>query len=356
MANATDQSPEASPLAEQGTTTAGHSLLSAFAMLTVHSFQRHWRVKQMGWVSVGLLALVVVWVTLVTMRGAWGLENRRVARSFPSYREYAEQNLPPNRYDIRRYDSIARSSEVAPIFQYEVPSPFNPLKDNIQSLILSIPHAVIQARHPMQEWAYVNFTRWAIMVGYVGFVLPLFTLSYASAAFGTERESRSLVWLMTRPLPRTAIYLAKFLGTLPWCVMFSLGGFTAMCLAGGNYGKTAFGMYWPAAVIGTVAFAALFHLVGALLRRPVVVGLVYVFFFEALVAALPGSLKLLSLSFYIRSLMYNSASSAGFPTELLDMIHSVPDRNAWIFLTAAAAGLTGLGMWLFSRLEYRDDI
>jgi ABC-2 type transport system permease protein len=340
----------------QSPTSDLQSTFRAFGVLTLHSFQRHWRVKQMGWVAVGLLALVVTWVALVTMRGAWGLDNRRVAGGMPTYREYAEQQLPHNRYDSRRYDPKYRPREIAPVFQHEVPSPFNPVKDGIQSLILSVPHAVMQSPKPAHQWAYVNFTRWAIMVGFVGFVLPLFTMSYATAAFGTERESRSLIWLMTRPLPRSAIYLAKFLGTLPWCVMFGLGGFAAMCLAGGDYGRLAFAMYWPAAVVGTVAFAAMFHLVGAVFRRPVVVALVYVFFYEALVAALPGSLKLLSLSYYVRSLMYNAASAADYPTDLMDMVSSVPDANAWAFLAVVTTGLTALGMWLFTRSEYRDDV
>jgi ABC-type transport system involved in multi-copper enzyme maturation permease subunit len=235
----------------------------------------------------------------------------------------------------------------------------------IPALLMAAPQRLLQTPDPKSnlpqfsfrsDWTFVNFTRWVMLVGFVGFVLPLFTMSYASAAFGTERESRSLVWLMTRPIPRSAIYLAKLLGTLPWCVLFGLGGFAAMCLAGGDLGRRAFALYWPAAVAGTVAFAALFHLVGALFRRPVVVGLVYVFFFEALVAALPGSLKLLSLSYYVRSLMYNAATVASYPTELLEMMQAVSDRSAWTFLAVAAIGLTGLGMWLFARSEYRDDV
>src|SRR5262249_47226634 len=160
----------------------------------------------------------------------------------------------------------------------------------IPTLIGSVHQAALSSERFLHEWAYLNFSRWVVLGTFLGFVLPLFTLSYASAAFGTDRESRSLVWLMTRPIPRSAIYLAKFLGTLPWCVAFGLGGFVILCLAGGDLGQQALAMYWPAAAVATVAFAALFHLIGAVFRRPVVVGLVYVFFFEALVAALPGSL------------------------------------------------------------------
>jgi hypothetical protein len=161
---------------------------------------------------------------------------------------------------------------------------------------------------------------------------------------------------MTRPIPRPAIYLAKFVGTLPWCVAFGLGGFVILCLSGGSLGREALAMYWPAAVVATVAFSALFHLIGALFRRPVVVGLVYVFFFEALVAALPGSLKLLSLTYYARCLMYNSARAAGYPGEMLDLSLPESSATAWAFLGTVTVGLTALGMWLFARSEYRDDV
>ena len=146
----------------------------------------------------------------------------------------------------RPQDTIRASRR---FFPHEVPTPFNPVKSGIQSLILSIPYAVLQSEKFVKDWGFMNFSRWVILGAFLGFVLPLFTLSYATAAFGTERESRSLVWLMTRPIPRSGIYLAKFLGTLPWCVLFGLGGFAALCLAGGEFGRKAFALYWPAAAL-----------------------------------------------------------------------------------------------------------
>lgn len=332
-------------------------VLTAFWVMTVQTFQRQWRVRQMGWVSVGLLALVVVSVGVVTYRDRWGLPHRPVRRDLTN-QQYADQQLLPGRYDPKRYESysVPNPPGVAPIGPHEVPSPFDPLRNGVQSLILSVPHAVLSSQVFLDQWEFMNFSRWVVLGAYFGFVLPMFTLAYASAAFGTERESRSLVWVMTRPVPRSAIYLAKFLGTLPWCVLFGLGGFAALCLAGGALGLKALALYWPAAAAGTVAFSAMFHLVGALFRRPVVVGLVYVFFYEALVAALPGSLKLLSLTFYARSLMYNAAAAVGHPVAMLDLPQAESTGNAWAVLAAATTGLTVLGMWLFASLEYRDDV
>lgn len=329
----------------------------AWCALVLHSFQRHWRVRQMGWVSLGLLALVVTAVFLQSnSKQGWDLPDRRVRRAQPTYRQYAEQELLPNRYDPLRHDPRGGHPGIAPLHLHEVPSPFHPVKDSIQSLILSIPYAVLQSQTFLHHWGYMTYSRVVILGAFLAFVLPLFTLSYATAAFGTERESRSLVWLMTRPIPRSGIYLAKFLGTLPWCLLFGLGGFAAVCLAGGEYGRKALSMYWPAATLAAIAFSALFHMIGAIFRRPVVVGLVYVFFFEALVGSLPGSLKLLSLTFYARSLMYNAAVAAGYPAEMLEVSQAVTSTTAISVLAATIVGFTAMGMWMFARSDYRDDV
>jgi ABC-type transport system involved in multi-copper enzyme maturation permease subunit len=316
----------------------------------------------MGWVALGLLGITVGWVAAVTSSPAgWGLENRRPRRLPVTYREYGEQLLPASRYQALEnsfpleYTRQIPETERTP-HPIEAPTPLDPLRDSLQSLMLSVPHTILSSPVFLKNWAFTNYTRSAMLGAYLGFLLPLFTLAYASGAIGADREARSMIWLMTRPIPRWAIYLAKFIGTLPWCLAFSGGGFVALCLAGGPLGREALGLYWPAAAAGTVAFSALFHLIGAVFRRPVVVGLVYIFFFEALVAALPGSLKLLSLTFYARSLMYNGATASGYPGGMLDVPGAVPPTTAWVVLSVATLGLTGLGMWLFTRTEYRDDV
>jgi ABC-type transport system involved in multi-copper enzyme maturation permease subunit len=326
--------------------------LRAWAVLVVQSFQRHWRVRQMGWVSLGLLAVVVFWVALITERGGWNLANQRARRSADSNRQEAERLLPTGRYAALGDD--VKNRQLRP---HEVPNPLNPTEDALRSLFLSVPQAVMSSEVFLKNWGFMTYSRWVVHLVFMGFVLPLFTLSYASGAFGTDRESRSLVWLMTRPIPRSGIYLAKFVGTLPWCLAFGLGGFGAICLAGGALGREAFVRYWPAAAMATLAFASVFHLVGATFRRPVVVGLVYVFFFEAVVAALPGSLKLLSLTFYARSLMYNEAAAAGYPVDMLPaMTAAVSSETAWAVMAGATVAVTVFGMWLFARSEYRDDL
>lgn len=331
------------------------SAIRAFFVLIAQSFQRHWRLRQMGWVALGLMMIVVMWVATWTLSPAgWGIENRRVRRTQVTYREYGEQLRPEARYNAaltpQPYATLRLIAEV------ETPTPLDPLRDTLTSLLLSVPHAVMQSEKYLAEWRFANFAKLVVLGAYLGFVLPMFTLAYASGAIGIERESRTLIWLLTRPMPRSAIYLAKFLGTLPWCFFFSLGGFLILCSVGGEPGRLASRVFWPAALGATLALSSLFHLFGALFRWPVVVGLVYVFFFEILVAVLPGSLKLLSLTFYARSLMYNEAVAAGYPGAMLEVSAPVSSETAWSVLLGATLAFTLLGMKLFSRAEHRDDV
>lgn len=336
------------------------SVVRAWLVLVAQSFERHWRVRQMGLIAAALLGLVVTWVAFATERGAWdatALRARRTVTTLIGPRPTVADEAARQSRDAR-YAVLVGGERINEQPWHEIPNPLNPTEDALATLILSVPQAALASEPFLRSWGFMNYSRYVILLVFMGFVLPLFTLSYASGAFGTDRETRTLVWLMTRPVPRSGIYLAKLLGTLPWCVAFGTGGFALVCLAGGAPGRAAFALYWPAVAAATVAFAALFHLVGALVRRPVVVGLVYVFFFETVVAALPGSLKLLSLTFYARSLMYNEAVAAGHPGEMLPAItaQAVSSGTAWAVLGAAPVAITLLGMWLFSRSEYRDDV
>src|SRR5213596_2396471 len=80
------------------------SALRAWLVLVVQSFQRHWWVRQMSWVAVGLLTVCLLVVGLITARpGGGGLPERNIRRGV-TYRQYAEQLLLAYRYFEQRYD------------------------------------------------------------------------------------------------------------------------------------------------------------------------------------------------------------------------------------------------------------
>ncbi len=321
------------------------SALRAFGALVVFSLKRHGKVRQLGWVAFALLAILSGLVLVVGSGDlGWRLETRTRKVSAPqdkegddpitmTYKEYGDERLP----------------------MYEV-IPSTPEGFGLKVAVSSAYRAMLLDKDFLNDYAFLGFVRTVVFGYFLSFLLPLFTLAYASGAMGAERESRTLIWLLTRPLPRWAIYLAKYLGTMPWCVGVCGVAFTALCLCGGEFGRRALVLYWPAVLAGSLAFGSLFHLIGAVFRWPAVIGLVYVFFFELLVGALPGSLKQLSLSFYVRSLFYNETAAAisRAKPENVDVFAPTDSGTAWVALLGASVAMTLLGMWLFGRLEPKD--
>ena len=201
------------------------------------------------------------------------------------------------------------------------------------------------------------FSRWLVFFIFLGFLLPLWNLSFATSASGLGSRKPFAHLAADTADAALGIYLAKFLALLPWCLALNLGGFMLICLCGGETGWKAFTLYWPAIVAGSLAFAAVFHLIAAVFSRPAVVGLLYAFFFETILSELPvpGTVKRLSINYYVRCLMYSEAQTADVPTESAALFVPVSNRVAWLVLIGATVVITAVGMWLFSRTEYRDD-
>src|SRR4029077_10676671 len=138
----------------------------------------------------------------------------------------------------------------------------------------------------------------------------------------------------------------------------TVGGFGILCLAGGEPGQKAFVLYAPGIFAGTLAFSALFHLIGAMFQKPSIVALLYAFFFETLLSELPipGTLKRLSINYYTRCLLYSAARGEDVPVESSSLFVPVGPTTAWAVLLGVTVGLTVLGMWLFAKMEHRDDV
>jgi hypothetical protein len=204
------------------------------------------------------------------------------------------------------------------------------------------------------EEGFRLFSRQIVLGLFCGFLLPMWSLSFATEALGREREAHNLVWVLTRPLSRPAIYLAKLTAALPWCLGLNLVGFTLLCVAAGPSGWQALGLYWPAAAGGSVAFCALFHLMGAWFRRAAVVAVLYAFFLETFLGRMPGYWKRASISFYTRCLMYESG--ADYNVQPLNPGNYIPvaGTTACAVLAAATLVVTLWGMYVFSRSEYLD--
>ncbi|HEX5269193.1 MAG TPA: ABC transporter permease subunit [Gemmataceae bacterium] len=304
------------------------SLLRAWLFLVWLSWQRQARVRHMVWISVALLVLTALAVLAQTLSFGWGME-RWGWRSQGRWLGLT--------YEQAFGETYAATSVVGPLG--------SPRAAGLGDGLVQAGWAVLKRTD------FIRFSRGVFSI-FLSFLLPLWSLSFGTEALGGDREGHSLLWLLTRPLPRPAIYLAKYVALLPWTLVLNLGGFAVVCAAAGRPGWQALRLFWPAVLCATLAFAALFHLIGAWFRRPAIIALVYAFFLETIMGNMPGYFKRVSISFYTRCMMYDAAGTYGVQPESPSIFLPVSGTTAAVVLLAATALLLLVGTYLFNRTEY----
>jgi ABC-type transport system involved in multi-copper enzyme maturation permease subunit len=190
---------------------------------------------------------------------------------------------------------------------------------------------------------------------YMGFLLPVICLGYASAAIADERTDETLVYLLTTNIPRPLVYLSKYAAALLLTLGMALGGLAALCLVPGEIGREALGVFWTVTVCATAAYVGLFLLFSAMVRRATFLSLAYALMIETLTGNIPGFVKRITVSFYAKSWLYESGEPLGLaPKEgvALSLFDPVSAATAQWVLGLASAGFIALGMWIFSRKEY----
>ena len=189
---------------------------------------------------------------------------------------------------------------------------------------------------------------------YMGFLLPVICLGYASAAIAEERTGETLVYLLTTNIPRPLIYLSKYAAALLLTLGMTLGGLAALCLVPGEIGREALGVFWTVTVCATAAYVGLFLLFSAMVRRATFLALAYALMIETLTGNIPGVVKRITVSFYAKSWLYESGETLDLAPKgvALSLFDPVSAATAQWVLGLASAGFVALGMWIFSRKEY----
>lgn len=298
----------------------------AWTYLVWLSFQRQARAHLMLWIALGLLGLSLVIVFANTSAGRWNMAHWTYPRGKgPTYGKYLEHIervglLPWHAPDIGVHHMVEASLNVA----------------------------------LYQGTGFFVFSDWIVFQLFTTFLLPIWTISFATEGLGREREAQNLLWVLTRPISRPAIFLAKYVALLPWCLLLNLGGFTLICLSAGHPGRLALELYWPAVFWATLAFSALFHMLGACLRRGAIVALLYAFFLETIMGNLPGHFKRFSISFYTRCMMFDSAHELGIHPERPNIYLPASGTTAWLVLAGVTVVCLIVGAIVFTRNEYLD--
>lgn len=143
------------------------------------------------------------------------------------------------------------------------------------------------------------------------FVAPMLALFYSSGIVIDETDNGTLPYLITRPITRTSLLAGKMVGSFALQVILFLPSLV-LCfyVAIGPSGFQELGSRFPTlvldagvALLGIAAYSGIFALLGTAFRRPVLIGLIFVFGWQAAATYIPGSIRKLTVAHYLQSLL-----------------------------------------------------
>jgi ABC-2 type transport system permease protein len=174
--------------------------------------------------------------------------------------------------------------------------------------------------------------------------VPVLGVFYGTALIADEIDDKTITYLFSRPIARRSVLLGKYLAYLACTIFVVLPGVVLVWLLivpmGGSLGAGFLDFAKDLAIIavGFAVYGALFAFVGARFKRPLVIGLVYIFGWETFVLALPGSLKQLSIAYYLQGLVPQAMPNDSAIGLIQAIFRETPS------LTESAIGLAVIGL------------
>ncbi len=198
-----------------------------------------------------------------------------------------------------------------------------------------------------------------IWVFYLRFTIPVLGVFYGTSLIADEVEDKTITYLFTRPIRKGAVLVGKFFAYMACTVFVVLPSVVIVYLAivpmRGNLGASFIDLLKDLALlaIGLAAYGAVFSFIGARFKRPLLVGLVFIFGWEQVALAFPGYLKRFTVAYYLQALVPHAMPSDNVISLIQGIFRenpSLPEALFWLFAISA------LFLWLAAisveRKEY----
>lgn len=198
-----------------------------------------------------------------------------------------------------------------------------------------------------------------IWVLFIRFVVPVLGVFYGTALIADEVDDRTITYLFTRPIPRGAVLVGKYLAYLACTALITLPAVAVVYFVivppGGSIAAT-----FPKLVVdlgliaaGLAVYGSLFAFIGAWLNRPLIVGLVFAFGWEPIVMAVPGYLRHLTIAYYLQALVPQAMPQDSTVSLLQSLFRDLPTpATSLVSLAVIGVGFLILAARVVSSREY----
>jgi ABC-type transport system involved in multi-copper enzyme maturation permease subunit len=178
---------------------------------------------------------------------------------------------------------------------------------------------------------------------FLRFAVPVLGVWYGTSLIADEVDEKTITYLFVRPIRRGAVVIGKYLAYLACtcCIVLAAVGLVLVSVMGATARSPEAGLWGVlvALMVGLASYGALFTFMGASLKRPLVVGLIFAFGWEQVALLVPGYLRRFTLAYHLESVFRESSSAA----------------TSLVWLLAITAGCLLLATRAVERREYVLD-
>jgi ABC-2 type transport system permease protein len=194
---------------------------------------------------------------------------------------------------------------------------------------------------------------------YVRFIVPVLGVFYGTSLMADEVEDKTITYLFTRPIRRGAVLFGKYLAYLACTIFVVLPSVMIVYLLvvpmHGSLGGSFIDLVKDLSLLalGLMVYGALFAFVGAKFKRPLLIGLVFIFGWEQAALVFPGYLKMFTVAYYLQGLVPHAMPSDSTLSLIQAIVRESPAlATSIISLAAIATVFVLLAAWVVERREY----
>jgi ABC-2 type transport system permease protein len=196
---------------------------------------------------------------------------------------------------------------------------------------------------------------------YIRFIVPVLGVFYGTSLIADEVEDGTITYLFVRPVPRSSVLLGKYLSYLACTILLVLPSVVLVYFLAVPIGGAGIGAEFPSLLAdlgmlaaGLASYGAVFALVGASLKRPLVIGLVFIFGWEPGALLFPGYLKRATVAYYLQALVPHAMPQDSAVSVLMQFFHEIPSVTSSLLCLTF---ITLMTLWLAGRaVEAREYV
>ena len=185
---------------------------------------------------------------------------------------------------------------------------------------------------------------------FIRFSIPVLGVFYGTSLIADEVEDKTITYLFSRPIAREAVLFGKYLAYVACTVLVVLPSIVLVWVLvipmGGSLGANFIDLLKDLVIvtIGLAVYGAVFAFIGAKFKRPLLIGLIFVFGWEQAILALPGYLKQFSVAYYLQGLVPHAMPNDSFASMVQAIFRDIPTLGTSLL----SLGLIEVGFLYFA--------